>query len=76
MLFLWSVLAVWLIAALTLPLYMLIAALFRNRNHRRAANKIERARLMRVAALCHKQTYAGATAPRFVSQPPGPSLMT
>jgi hypothetical protein len=47
MLFLWSAFAVWLIAALTLPLYMLIAALFRNR--RRVATKMERARLMRVA---------------------------
>ncbi len=49
MLFLWSALAVWLIAALTLPLYMLITALFRNRRHRRVATKMKRARLMRVA---------------------------
>ena len=46
MLFLWSALAVWLIAALMLPLYMLIGALFRNR---RRVTKMERARLMRVA---------------------------
>ena len=46
MLFLWIALAVWLIAALMLPLYMLVAALLRNWF---AATKMERARLMRLA---------------------------
>jgi hypothetical protein len=47
MLFLWIALAVWFLAALILPLYMLIAAVFRN--NRRAAAKMEKARFMRVA---------------------------
>lgn len=46
MLFLWIALVIWLLAALMLPLYMLVTALFR---HRRAAAKVEQARLMRLA---------------------------
>jgi hypothetical protein len=46
MLLLWIALAIWLVAALMLPLHMLAAALLRNRL---AATKMERARLMRLA---------------------------
>jgi hypothetical protein len=47
MLFLWIALAIWLLAALILPIYILLKAVLRN--HRRAATKMERARFMRVA---------------------------
>ena len=47
MLFIWIALAVWLLAALLLPVRMLIAAVFRN--NRRAAAKMEKLRLTRLA---------------------------
>jgi hypothetical protein len=47
MLFLWIALAVWLSAALLLPVRMLIAAVFRN--NRRAGAKMEKTRLIRLA---------------------------
>jgi hypothetical protein len=46
MMFLWIALAVWLGAALLLPVYMLFKAMFRNR---RAAAKMEQARFTRFA---------------------------
>jgi hypothetical protein len=46
MLLLWIALAIRLVAALMLPLYLLVAALLRNRL---AATKMERARLIRLA---------------------------
>jgi hypothetical protein len=47
MLFLWIALAVWLLAAVLLPVRMLIAAV--SRNNRRAVAKMEKARLIRLA---------------------------
>jgi hypothetical protein len=45
--FLWIALAVWLLAAVLFPVRMLIAAVFRNNT--RAAAKMEKARLIRLA---------------------------
>ncbi len=47
MLFLWIAFAVWLSAALMLPIYILLNAVLRG--HRRTAKKMEHARLTRVA---------------------------
>jgi hypothetical protein len=47
MMFLWIALAVWLGAALLLPVYMLFKAMFRN--GRRSAARMEQARFARFA---------------------------